>query len=165
MTSTGLEHEEDALEQDMIGLQSEMEALNDRHLRLAAEFDNFRRRAQLEMREAWTRAQADLVRRLVDSFDDIERVSLLDHGTTTVPAILEGIALLQRKLAHVLEEAGVESIDPEGEFFDPESMEAVMRVPAESEEDDDRVDRVFQKGYRLKDHLIRPARVGVRKAD
>ena len=62
-----------------------------------------------------------------------------------------------------LEEAGVEVFDPTGENFDPERMEAMMRVAAESEEDDDVVHEVFQRGYLLKGHLVRPARVSVRK--
>lgn len=153
------------LDAEAAALQADLDTLNDRHLRLAAEFDNFRRRAQSEMRGSWERAQADLVRRLVDSLDDLERVGDLDPETTTVPAILEGIGLVERKLMRALEEAGVEAIQPTGEPFNPESMEAVMRVPAETEQEDDHVDQVFQKGYRLKGQLVRPARVSVRKFD
>jgi molecular chaperone GrpE len=63
----------------------------------------------------------------------------------------------------MLEDAGVEVIDPTGEAFDPERMEAMMRVPADSEERDDEVAQVFQKGYTLKGVLVRPARVSVFK--
>ncbi|MEX0979498.1 MAG: nucleotide exchange factor GrpE [Gemmatimonadota bacterium] len=152
-----------SFEAEAAELQADFDALNDRHLRLAAEFDNFRRRAQNEMRESWARAQADLVRRLVDSLDDLQRVADIDPETTTVPALIEGLELVERKLFRALEDAGVEAIDPAGAPFDPESMEAVMRVPADSEDEDDHVDQVFQKGYRLKGQLVRPARVSVRK--
>jgi molecular chaperone GrpE len=152
-----------SFETEAAEIQADFDALNDRHLRLAAEFDNFRRRAQNEMRESWERAQADLVRRLVDSLDDLQRVADIDPKTTTVPALIEGLELVERKLFRALEDAGVEAIDPAGAAFDPESMEAVMRVPADSEDDDDHVDQVFQKGYRLKGQLVRPARVSVRK--
>jgi molecular chaperone GrpE len=152
-----------SFETEAAEIQADFDALNDRHLRLAAEFDNFRRRAQNEMRESWERAQADLVRRLVDSLDDLQRVADIDPETTTVPALIEGLELVERKLFRALEDAGVEAIDPAGAAFDPESMEAVMRVPADSEDDDDHVDQVFQKGYRLKGQLVRPARVSVRK--
>jgi molecular chaperone GrpE len=146
-------------------VQAEMADLHDRHLRLRAEFDNYRRRAQGELTESWVRAQADLVRRLLDPIDDIKRVSALDLSNATVENIMEGIDLVERKVMRALEEAGLKEIDPVGESFDPNIMEAMMRVPAELPEDDDRVHQVFLKGYSLKGHLVRPARVSVLKHD
>ncbi len=156
------EAEED-LESESERLRTELNGLHDRHLRLAAEFENYRRRAQNEMGEAWVRAQADLVRRLLDVIDDMQRVSQLDLENATVEAIMEGIDLVERKMLRALGDAGVEVLEPVGEAFDPSMMEAMMRVPAEDEDDDDVVDQVFQKGYVLKGHLVRPARVSVRK--
>jgi molecular chaperone GrpE len=158
---------EEELSEALDRLQTEFTDLNDRHLRLAAEFSNYRRRQETEMSEAWGRAQADLVRRLVDVLDDLQRVSRLDPAdeAVSVETIVEGVDLVERKFLRVLAEAGVEVIHPEGEAFDPEAMEAMMRVPAESEEDDDLVAGVFQSGYRLKGHLVRPARVSVFKAE
>ena len=119
------------------------------------------------MTEAWGRAQADLVRRFLDVLDDLERVALLDPAdeAVTVEVIVEGIDLVERKFLRALEEAGVDILNPMGDPFDPEVMEAMMRAPAESEEDDDCVAGVLAKGYRLKKHLIRPARVSVFKSD
>lgn len=151
------------LESEAELVRKELSSLHDRHLRLAAEFDNYRKRAQGEMTESWIRAQADLVRRLLDPLDDIKRVSALDLSNATVEAIMEGIDLVERKMMRVLEEAGLEEIDPEGDPFDPNTMEAMMRVPAESADEDDTVQQVFQKGYMLKGHLVRPARVSVLK--
>ena len=74
---------------------------------------------------------------------------------------MEGIDLVERKFIRALEEANVEMIDPTDETFDPERMEAMMRVPAESDEQVDKVAQVFQKGYSLKGILVRPARVSV----
>lgn len=148
------------------GLRSEFEALNDRHLRLAAEFSNYRRRAEGEMNQARGRAQTELLRRFLDALDDLERVSALELAdeAVSVTSVVEGIDLVGRKFARVLEEAGVEVIDPEtGESFDPTGMEAVMRVPSKSPDDDDTIDQVLQKGYRFRNHLVRPARVSVRK--
>ena len=71
---------------------------------------------------------------------------------------------MERKFFRVLEEAGVEVVDPQGEAFDPNTMEAMMRVPAGSDEDDDMVERVFQRGYTFRGQLVRPARVSVFKA-
>ncbi|NJD18020.1 MAG: nucleotide exchange factor GrpE, partial [Gemmatimonadetes bacterium] len=84
-------------------------------------------------------------------------------ANATVEAIMEGIDLVDRKFERILADAGVEVIDPAGERFDPQTMEAMMRVPAESAGDDDKVGMVFQKGYALKGQLLRPARVSVLK--
>ena len=147
---------------DEVGqLQEEFEALNDRHLRLAAEFNNFRRRSEQERMSAWSRAQAGLVEKFLDVLDDLHRVADLDLSNATVEAIMEGIDLVERKFVRALEEANVEMIDPTDETFDPERMEAMMRVPAESDEQVDKVAQVFQKGYSLKGILVRPARVSV----
>jgi molecular chaperone GrpE len=145
------------------GSAKELEALNDRHLRLVAEFNNFRRRTEQERLSAWTRAQADVVAKFLDVLDDLHRVAQLDLGNATVEAIMEGIDLVERKFTRMLEDSGVEVIDPAGRAFDPESMEAVMRVPAESDDQDDVVAQVFTKGYTLKGVLVRPARVSVFK--
>ena len=157
-------------EEDLAGetghLQSEFDALNDRHLRLAAEFTNFRRRAEHEMTEAWGRAQADFLRRFLDVLDDLQRVSALDPSDEAVSlqTVVDGIDLVERKFTRALEEASVEGVDPSpGDPFDPATMEAVMLVVSSSPEDDDTVDQVFQKGYRFRSHLVRAARVSVRK--
>jgi molecular chaperone GrpE len=144
-------------------LRSEFDELNDRHLRLAAEFTNFRRRSEQERRESWSRAQADLLGRLLDVLDDLERVAALDTSSATVDAIMEGIDLVERKFVRALAETGVEIIDPAEQPFDPERMEALMRVATEEEDLDDHVAQVFQKGYELKGVLVRPARVSVYK--
>lgn len=144
-------------------LEREIDQLNDRHLRLAAEFENYRKRVRAEKLATWARAQADLVRRLVESVDDLQRVALLDPKTASVQDIVEGVDMVERKLLRALADAGLEVLDPAGEDFDPNVMEAVMTAPASSEEEDDTVDMVLQRGYLLEGHLVRPARVSVRK--
>ena len=162
--------QEQAAESDLISeldhLQTELDAVNDRHLRLAAEFTNYRRRAETEMTEAWGRAQADLLRRFLDVLDDLQRVSALDpaNEAVSVQSVVEGIDLVERKFQRALDEAKVDVIQPgPGAAFDPAIMEAVLRVPATSADEDDTVDQLFQKGYRFRNHLVRPARVSVRK--
>ena len=146
-------------------LRSERDQWRDRHLRLAADFDNYRKRSDEQMRARWNRAQADLASRLLDPLDDLLRISELDHETgANVEAVVEGAGLVERKFLRLLEEVGVQVVNPVGELFDPNTMEAMMRVPTESEDDDDMVERVFQKGYVLKGQLLRPARVSVYKA-
>jgi molecular chaperone GrpE len=103
------------------------------------------------------------VEKLLGVLDDLQRVAGLDLGNATVEAILEGIDLVDRKFERILADAGVEVLHPAGERFDPQTMEAVMRVPTESEEEEDRVAMVFEKGYALKGQLLRPARVSVLK--
>jgi molecular chaperone GrpE len=156
---------EEELRNQMDSLQFEFQTVNDRYLRLAAEFQNYRRRAESEMTEAWSRAQADLVRRLLDVLDDLQRVSSLtpSDDARAVQSIVEGVDLVERKFMRALKDAGVEVVDPTGQEFDPETMEAVMRAPADSPEEDDQVGQVFQNGYLMKGHLIRPARVSVKK--
>jgi molecular chaperone GrpE len=146
---------------ELVALREEFESLNDRHLRLVAEFNNFKRRSEQERLAAWARAQADLMGRLLDVLDDLQRVADLDLSNATVEAIMEGIDLVERKFVRQLDDAGIETIQPDGATFDPELMEAMMRVPAESDDQVDRVAQVFQKGYALKGNLIRPARVSV----
>ena len=146
---------------ELLTLREEFGALNDRHLRLVAEFNNFRRRSEQERLSAWSRAQADLVGKFLDVLDDLHRVAELDLSNATVEAIMEGIDLVERKFVRTLEETGAEMIDPTDQPFDPERMEAMMRVPAESDQLVDTVAQVFQKGYSLKGILVRPARVSV----
>ena len=154
---------EDDGDAEVLALQAEFDELNDRHLRLAAEFNNFRRRTEQQRLESWTRAQADLVERFLDVLDDLHRVADLDLSNATVEGIMEGIDLVERKFVRVIADSGMEMIDPVGDAFDPERMEAMMRVPTENEEEDDVVAQVFQKGYTLKGVLVRPARVSVHK--
>ncbi len=144
-------------------LREELELLNDRHLRLAAEFDNYRRRSRAQLVEAGVRAQASLVGDLLDALDDFGRVTSVDPEIATVESVLEGITLVERKLLQPLHDAGLEELNPAGAAFNPTEMEAMARAPAESEDEDETVDQVFQKGFRFGGHLVRPARVSVRK--
>ena len=143
--------------------RQDLAALNDRHLRLAAEFDNYRKRTERERTETWSRSQAELAAGLLDVLDDLQRVAHVDPETTPVASLLDGVQLVERKLLRALTAAGLEEVDPTGQRFDPASMEALMTVDAETREQDDTVSSVFQKGYRFKGQLLRPARVQVRK--
>lgn len=156
-----LEGEE--LDDDLDRLQTDFDDLNDRHLRLAAEFSNFRRRSESERAGTWNRAQSDLLRHMLDALDDLQRVGGLEAGNTTVESLVEGVDLVERKFRQALEAVGVEVIDPVDQPFDPNLMEGMMRVPTESEEQDEMVQAVYQKGYSLHGHLVRPARVSVFK--
>jgi molecular chaperone GrpE len=142
---------------------AEFAALQDRFLRLAAEFDNYRKRTERERAEAWTRAQAQLVEKLLEPLDDLHRVADVKPEATSTTALLEGVQMVERKLFRTLEAAGLEPIDAEGHPFDPSVHEALMTAEAEDEAQDNSIGMVFQAGYRFKGQLLRPARVQVKK--
>jgi molecular chaperone GrpE len=144
-------------------LAAENEALRDRYLRLAAEFENYRKRTERERGELQDRAQAQLVKRILDPLDDLQRVAHFTADKTTVEALLEGVQLVERNLLRALESAGLEMVEAHGQPFDPSHHEALMTAPTEHEHEDESVGDVFQKGYRFRGELLRPARVTVRK--
>ncbi len=141
-------------------LEGEVAEARDRYLRLAAEFDNYRKRIARERVELSDRAQAAFVIRLLDVLDDLDRI-VDDARNTPQDALREALALVDRKLRKELEAAGVERIDPVGRAFDPSEHEAVSTVPAPDAAKDHMVSATFQTGYRFKGQLVRPARVQV----
>ncbi len=142
---------------------AELEALRERHLRLAAEYDNYRKRTRRELTEASERAQGELMVRLLDGLDDLERVLATPAEATTVEALHEGVELVERKLRKELADAGLERIEAEGEPFDPRVHDALLTVPVADPDRDEVVSRVLVSGYRLGDRVLRPARVEVMK--
>jgi molecular chaperone GrpE len=141
-------------------LENEVAELRDRHLRLAAEFDNYRKRIARERADLTDRAQASFVAKLLDVLDDMDRLVASDPATP-LPVLREGLSAVDRKLWKDLEEAGVERIDPVGSAFDPSQHEAVSTVPAPDPSRHHTVSATFQPGYRFKGVLVRPARVQV----
>ena len=138
---------------------AEVDVWKDRHLRLAAEYDNFRKRTTKERMEAWQRAQAELVARLADALDDLSRFAHIDPAETDAKTLHEGVELVERKIWKELESAGVTRIDKVGVPFDPHMHEAVTMQPASKPELDHTVGHVVQPGYKMRDTLLRPARV------
>ena len=147
-------------EQAIRRLQSQLDESRDQQLRLAAEFDNYRKRVARERAELGDRAQASLVSRMLDVLDDMDRLNAVS-GTASAEALREGITLVDRKLRKELEAAGLERIDPVGQPFDPSLHEAVAMIPAQRPDQDHVVSATFQTGYRYKGNLVRPARVQV----
>ena len=141
-------------------LESQLEEARDRQLRLAAEFDNYRKRVSRERVEQSDRAQASLVTRLLDVLDDMDRLSA-EGSAASAESLREAVGLVDRKLRKELEAAGVERIDPVGQPFDPGVHEAVSTIPPPKPELDHTVSATFQTGYRFKGTLVRPARVQV----
>jgi molecular chaperone GrpE len=135
-------------------------ALEDRYLRLAADFDNYKKRTARERDEYVTHANERLLKELLPILDDLERAltAAAEHEEATLE---EGVRLVHRSLASVLERQGVKTIDTAGKF-DPHVHEALLSQPSEAEEGS--VIDVVQKGYTLGDRVVRPARVVIAAA-
>jgi molecular chaperone GrpE len=141
-------------------LEGDLAELQDRHLRLAAEFDNYRKRSSRERAELADRAQASFVSKLLDVLDDLDRLVASDPSTP-LASLREGLSAVDRKLWKELQDAGVERIDPVGSAFDPALHEAVSTTPAPDAKSSHVVSATFQPGYLFKGTLVRPARVQV----
>ena len=135
----------------------------DKYLRLAAEYDNYRKRSMRERQEASVRGQADMLRGLLDALDDLTRFAHVDPATTDTKTVVDGVAMVERKMLKTLTGIGLEIVNPVDQTFDPSHMEAVATEPALSREDDHVVAKVYQQGYRFNGQLLRPARVVVKQ--
>jgi molecular chaperone GrpE len=141
-------------------LEDDLAELKDRHLRLAAEYDNYRKRSSRERAELADRAQASFVAKLLDVLDDLDRLVASDPSTP-LTTLREGLSAVDRKLWKELQDAGVERIDPVGTAFDPALHEAVSTTPAPERSKEQMVSATFQPGYQFKGPMVRPARVQV----
>ncbi len=148
---------------DLDAAQREIDEAKERHLRLAAEYDNFRRRAVKERQEAGWRAQGDLVRGILDALDDITRFAHVDPTTVDAKTVVDGVLMVEKKLFKSLAGHGFETIDATGHPFDPARHEAVSTAPASTAEEDGIVAMTFQVGYVINGHVLRPARVVVKQ--
>ena|SRR5438132_4812236 len=145
---------------DVDALQSDRDQLFDRLQRLAAEFDNFRKRNAREQAALSERANERLVKELIPVLDDLGRA--LDAASEHEEAKLEeGVRLVHRALSNLLTKEGLAEIETEGKF-DPHVHEALLSQPSDEEEGS--VIEVVQKGYKLGDKVLRPARVVVASA-
>ena len=138
-------------------LEEKQEVADDRLLRLAADFENYKKRAARERDEYVTHANERLVKELLPILDDLERalVAASEHEEARLE---EGVRLVHRSLAELLGRHGVREIDTAG-MFDPHVHEALLSQPSEAEEGS--IIEVVQKGYLLGDRVVRPARVVV----
>lgn len=141
----------------------ELDDTRERMLRLAAEYDNFRKRAVKERQEAGWRAQGDLVRGLLDALDDLQRFAAVDPSTVDAKTVVDGIGLVEKKIVKSLAGHGFEVVNPVDHPFDPNLHEALGTAPAAHAEEDGVVATVYQVGYVINGHLLRPARVIVKQ--
>jgi molecular chaperone GrpE len=143
--------------------QRQLDEQRDKYLRLAAEYDNFRKRTVRERTEAASRGQAELIRHILDALDDLARFAHVDPDAAEARTVVQGVEMVERKLLKALQNAGLTIVSPENSSFNPELHEAVATEPAASPEDDHVVSRVFQPGYVFNGQLLRPARVVVKQ--
>lgn len=142
---------------------SALEEQREKYLRLAAEYDNYRKRSLKEREDAEARGQSALVRQMIEALDDLARFAHVDPAVTDSTTIVEGAQMVERKILKTLYNAGLEIVNPVDEQFDPARHEAVSTEPAVAAEDDHTVARVYQPGYVFNGQLLRPARVAVRQ--
>lgn len=143
--------------------ETDTQSEREKYLRLAAEYDNFRKRSSKERLEAGGRAQAELIRRLVEALDDIARFAHVDPASTDAATVVQGVEMVEKKLMRELGALGLEIVNPVDQPFDPAVHEAVATEPTPAKEDDHMVARVYQPGYVFQSQLIRPARVVVKQ--
>ncbi len=140
--------------------QRALDELQDRFVRLQAEFDNFRRRSLKERQESSQYGHQNLVKDLLGGVDNLERAIAhsAEDANANMESVLQGVELVQRELLGALGKHGVKVIDPVEETFDPTFHEAMGQVPNASLEPN-AVVQVLQKGYMVNDRMLRPARV------
>jgi len=161
--SSAASEEDDATDSGPVAPDRALADQQDKYLRLAAEYDNYRKRAVRERQEASVRGQAELLRGLIDPLDDLSRFAHVDPATTDTKTVVDGVAMVERKMLKTLASIGVEVINPVDQTFDPATMEAVATETALSPEDDHVVAKVYQPGYLFNGQLLRPARVVVKQ--
>ncbi|QAV27278.1 nucleotide exchange factor GrpE [Neobacillus thermocopriae] len=141
-------------------LEAKLAETENRFLRLHADFDNYRRRVRLDMEAVEKYRAQSLVSDLLPILDNFERALQVQVEDEKAKSLLQGMEMVYRSLIEALKKEGVEAIESVGKPFDPHVHQAVMQVDDQNYEPNTVVEE-FQKGYKLKDRVIRPAMVKV----
>ncbi|AMA75287.1 molecular chaperone GrpE [Thermus parvatiensis] len=147
--------EAQALEERLKAVEGELKALKDKYLRLLADFDNYRKRMEEELKAREREGVLKALRALLPVLDDLERA--LEFAHANPESILQGVRAVREGFFRILAGMGVEEVPGEGEAFDPRYHEAIGLLPGEP----GKVAKVFQRGFRMGEALVRPARVAV----
>lgn len=142
-------------------LQQDITALNDKYLRLFAEFDNYKRRTQKERIELLQTAGKDVVVSLLPVLDDFERAVKATENATEINAVRDGIILVQTKIKSILGQKGLKEMESLNTTFDTDMHEAITKIPAPTDDLKGKVIDELEKGYTLNDKVIRFAKVVV----
>ncbi len=144
-------------------VKAELAEMKDKHIRLVAEFDNFRRRNAKERIELIQTAGKDVIESLLVVMDDVDRAEKQISNTDDVTLIKEGISLVFSKLRNVMQQKGLKGMEATGLEFNPDLHEAITEIPAPNEAMIGKIIDVVEQGYYLNDKLIRHAKVVVGK--
>ncbi len=156
-----LKIEIEALNEKISKLEADKLELNDKFLRLYSEFDNFKKRNNKERLELISTASEKVIVQLLPVIDDFERAISANEKTEDIAAIKSGFELIYNKILGVLKRFDVEEIEAKGLPFDTDFHEAVTNFPAQNEEDKGKVIDVTEKGYKIKEKVIRYSKVVV----
>ena len=156
----GTEGEKDATPDPIESLKAELDQLNDKFLRLNAEYQNYRKRVEKEKSDIFKYGNEKLFVEMLPIMDNFERAILASEQEASDNKVLDGVKLIKKSFDELFERNGVVKIDALGQNFDPIRHHAVMTVESENEEKD-QVIEVYQDGYALNDRVIRPSMVKV----
>jgi molecular chaperone GrpE len=147
-------------EQKIVELQAKLDETENKMLRAQADFDNFRRRSRLDLEAAQKYRAQSFVSEIIPALDNFERALQIEADNDQTKSLLQGMNMVYNQLVQALQNEGVEPFNSVGEQFDPHLHQAVMQVEDENYESNTVVEEL-QKGYKLKDRIIRPAMVKV----
>lgn len=144
-------------------LQAKADELQDKYLRLFAEFDNYKKRTMKEKIDLMATAARDTVASLLPVLDDFDRAKTIAESGSSTETFSEGVALVYQKLYNTLNQRGLSPMESTGEVFDPELHEAITEIPVPTEDMKGKIVDTIEKGYKLKETIIRHAKVVVGK--
>ena len=151
---------EELLQEKVDKLEEELKQSEDKYLRLYAEFENFKRRKNQEIETNNMYKSQKVITEILPSLDNLERALQVESDNEEIKSLLKGVEMVYEGLLNVLKSEGVELIETENAQFDPNYHHAVMQEE-DSEKESGAILDTFQKGYKLKDRVIRPAMVKV----
>ena len=158
-----VDNKEETCEEKIAKLELEVQEWKNSYTRKLAEFQNFTKRKETEVSEMKKYASEGIIVKLLDNIDNLERAENASAETKNFDALVEGVNMILRNLKYMLSEEGVEEIEAgEGVQFNPYEHQAMM-TEEKDDLDNDVIVQVFQKGYKLKGKIIRPAMVTVNK--
>lgn len=152
--------EANALQAELDAAKEQAEQFRQRWLRAQADFDNFRRRTRQEKEDMLKYASMGLIEQLLPVVDNFERAIAASESSRDFDALFKGLEMIYKQLIQVLEQEGLKPIEAVGQPFNPEYHQAVMRVQSEEHGEGIVVDEL-QKGYMLKEKVLRPSMVSV----
>ena len=154
-------HRKEEKEKELKELQAKMDEVNDKYVRLAAEFDNYRRRTARERLDLISTAGEDIIKGMLPVLDDCERALQVLRESGSDQAAIEGTELIYNKLMSYLKGRGLSVIESVGKELDTDFHEAVAQMPVQESDRKNKIIDVIQTGYMLNDKVIRFAKVVV----